>query len=347
MLSDQPTVSGKPEVTAVLRHSPDDFRVFEELGFEPSGEGEHAFLKLQKCEMNTLDLLDDIAALSGIGKPDIGVSGMKDRHALTQQWFSVRMAGRPEPNWAELERSGAVKVLRVERHSRKLKRGVHRANRFELCLRDVSGDVADLQARLERVKTEGFPNYFGEQRFGRGGSTLVQAKRWIDSGGKRISRVKRSLYLSALRAYLFNILLAERVAQNSWNTVLDGDVCMLQGTRSLFSCDTADAETLERAERGDIHPALPMWGKPDALTSELKIVQLREQLDDHRRTALFLERMGLEMSYRPARVLLDDFCWQFCEDNILQLEFSLRAGSYATSVLAELVQYTDIKRNGR
>jgi tRNA pseudouridine13 synthase len=346
MLPNRPTVTGTPEVSAVLRRSPDDFRVFEELGFEPSGEGEHAFLQLQKCEMNTLDLLDDIAALSGIGKPDIGVSGMKDRNALTQQWFSVRMAGRPEPNWTDLEKSGAVKVLRVERHTRKLKRGVHRANRFELRLRDLSGDMTDLHARLERIKIQGFPNYFGEQRFGRAGSTLVQAQRWINSGGKRITRVKRSLYLSALRAFLFNTLLADRVAQDSWNTVLDGDVCMLQGTRSLFSCDTADEETRERAERGDIHPTLPLWGKPDVLTSQEKVAELLHQFDEHSRTALFLERMGLDMSYRPARVLLDDFCWQFCEDDSLQLEFSLRTGSYATSVLAELVQYTDINRNG-
>ena len=345
-----PTVSGKPDVTAVLRQSPEDFLVYEQLGFEPSGEGEHAFLYLEKRELNSMELLERIARLSGIPARDIGMSGLKDRQAITRQWFSVRMAGKPEPEWRELEHDGHVKVLQASRHSRKLKRGVHRANRFVLRLRHLAGDRADLLQRLERVKIQGVPNYFGEQRFGRNGSTLIQARRWMATGGRKISRTKRSLFLSALRAFIFNTILVDRVIKASWNEVLCGDVCMLQGTRSLFTCEKADNDIRQRAQRGDVHAGLPLWGgglpraSSERAAQQVAVLADKASVPDGTEICLFLERMGLELSYRAARVLPDDFSWQFCDDDTLQLEFSLATGSYATAVLAELVQYSSNRK---
>ena len=344
-----PAIAGAPAVTAVLRQSPEDFQVYEQLGFELSEEGEHVFLHLQKQQLNSMELLQRIARLSGIMARDIGLSGQKDRNAVTQQWFSVRMAGRAEPNWLALEQAGDVKVLRVGRHSRKLKRGVHRANRFVLCLRELRGNREDLLQRLQRVKAGGFANYFGEQRFGRGGSTLKQARQWMVDGGRKISRANRSLYLSALRALLFNTLLADRVIHASWNCIVDGDVCKLQGTRSLFSCERVDDEIRGRALRGDIHPALPLWGRGRQLTSaalagaQAELLTSGTALPDGIEICRFLERMELELAYRPARALAGDFSWQFCEDDSLILDFTLGTGCYATAMLAELVQYTDKK----
>ncbi|MBE9539514.1 MAG: tRNA pseudouridine(13) synthase TruD [Proteobacteria bacterium] len=346
-----PAVAGTPTAAALLRSSPDDFQVFEQLGFELSGEGEHVFLHLQKRELNSMELLQRIARLSGIPARDIGMSGLKDRNAICQQWFSVRMAGREEPNWLELEQASDVKVLQVGRHLRKLKRGVHKANRFMLRLRDLRGDRDDLAQRLLRVKDQGFPNYFGEQRFGRNGSSLAQARLWLDAGGRKISRTKRSLFLSAMRAFLFNSLLASRIEQGNWNRLLDGDVCALQGSRSLFGCELADEEIQARARCGDIHPALPLWGRGRQLASDDRAAQQAAVLANESlvpggtEICAFLERMGLELSYRPARALLDDFSWQFCDDGGLQLDFTLGTGSYATSLLAELLQYTDNKGN--
>jgi len=341
----RPGVAGIPHVKALLRVSPEDFLVCEQLGFEPSGEGEHAFLQLEKRELNTADLMVQISRLSGIARRDIGVCGMKDRHAISRQWFSVRLAGKAEPDWAELECTGQVKVLQVQRHLRKLKRGVHKANRFELRLRDLHGNQQDLLSRLERVRSEGVPNYFGEQRFGRQGSTLKQARQWMHDGGRKISRHKRSLFLSALRADMFNALLAERVEAGNWNRVLCGDVCMLQGSRSLFACDTVDEVIRDRAACGDIHPGLPLWGRGRQLASSYRVqAQAAVLSDTGAACGSFLEGMGLDLAYRPSRVLPDDFCWQFCDDGSLHLSFALTTGSYATAVLVELVQYNDVKR---
>jgi tRNA pseudouridine13 synthase len=322
--------------SALIRYHPEDFRVSEQLGFELSGEGEHCFLHLQKRELNTLDLLQRVSALSAVPTRDIGYSGLKDRNAVTQQWFSVAMAGRVEPDWQVLEADGDVKVLAVRRHLRKLRRGVHRANRFALVLRELSGEQAALEQRLQAVRTAGVPNYFGEQRFGRNGSTLEQAQRWMRNG-RRISREKRSLYFSALRAYLFNRMLAQRVERGDWNAVVPGDICMLHGTRSHFRCEAVTDDIRARAASGDIHPGLPLWGRSQASSdSRLAGVKL-DCPPDCRDIGDFLETSGLELAWRSARLMPDDFCWQFCDDGTLQLEFSLGAGCYATALLAEFV----------
>ena len=326
--------------SALIRCCPEDFQVSEQLGFELSGEGEHCFLYLQKRQLNTMELLQRLSALCGVAPGSIGFSGLKDRNAVTRQWFSVGMAGRAEPDWSSLESGGDVQVLEVGRHRRKLRRGVHRANRFTLVLRELQGERADLELRLQKLRDEGVPNYFGEQRFGRNGSTMEQARRWIRDG-RRISRDKRSLYLSALRAFVFNQLLTQRVQSGDWNVIQRGDVCVLRGTRSFFTCDEISDDIQGRTASGDLHPGLPLWGRgldsisPD--TSARRAGRPTECGD----ICDFLEASGLELAWRPARLLPDDFCWQFCDDGTLQLDFALGAGSYATALMAEFVSYKE------
>jgi tRNA pseudouridine13 synthase len=339
MIMTWPRAGGVPSARALIRCQPEDFDVSEELGFELSGEGEHVFLFLQKRNLNTLELQQRLAAVSEVPERDIGVCGLKDRNAVTRQWFSVGLAGRQEPDWHALEGAGDVQVLERGRHSRKLRRGVHRANRFKLVLRGLSGERGILEQRLQQVGMQGVPNYFGAQRFGRNGATLEQARRWAHGGGRRLTRVKRGLYLSALRAFLFNTTLAARVEEGNWNSICDGDVCILHGSRSRFCCERVDDELRERANTGDIHPGLPLWGRGASTASPERALQQRESLADHLPLCEFLEGEGLELSWRPARLLADDFCWQFCDDGALQLDFALSAGAYATALLAEIVQF--------
>ena len=110
---------------------------------------------------------------------------------------------------------------------------------------------------------------------------------------------------------------------------------MLQGTRSHFRCENADADIQRRAASADLHPALPLWGRGE-LTQPAAYSQ----------TCEFLERAGLELDWRATRVMPDDFCWRFCDDGSLQLDFALGAGSYATALLAEFVQYKEKRNTG-
>lgn len=318
--------------SASIRVRPEDFLVEEELGFPPDGEGEHALLLIEKRERNTQDVVRSLARLAAVPERDIGLCGLKDRNAVTRQWFSVGLAGRDEPDWSALGSEGNLSVLTVARHRKKLRRGVHRRNRFTLVLRDWSGDSGALEHRLAEVRDGGVPNYFGEQRFGREGQTLVRALSWMEQGG-RLRRQQRSLLLSALRAHIFNTLLAARVEAGAWLQLAVGDVAMLNASRSFFRVEELDAALLTRVGEGDVHPGLPLWGAAgkgaacNALTPDLAPI------------GAFLERQGLALDYRPARVIPDDFSGQFCDDETLRLTFSLPAGSYATAVLAECVQY--------
>ncbi len=297
------------------------------------------FLHLEKRELNTNDLAQRLSSLSGIHLRDISFSGMKDRNAVTRQWFSVRMAGKDEPDWQQLANTSDVTVLMVTRHRRKLKRGVHRGNRFVLVLRELTGEREAIELRLRRLKQHGAPNYFGEQRFGRNGSTLEQAKAWMATGGRRISRNKRSIYLSVLRSQLFNSLLADRVDAGDWNQVLPGDTCVLQGTRSQFSCEQPDTDIIQRCSAGDLHPALPLWGLGVEQLAPNLLQRWSDVLGQQTVIGDFLTRQGLELGQRPTRLIAGDFCWQFCDDDSPQLEFRLGVGSYATALLTEFVRY--------
>ena len=324
-----------------LRSCTADFRVEEVLGFEPEDEGEHRFLLLEKTGLTTAEVAQRLARHAGLPRSGVGYSGLKDRQAVTRQWFSIGPVGRVEPDWTLLDREGELRLLALRRHRRKLRRGVHRANRFQLLVRDLSVPADALAPRLLQIAAEGVPNYFGPQRFGRGGSTLLQARQWLAAGQPRVKRDRRSLYLSALRASLFNTLLAQRVAGGSWNRVLAGDACALHGSRSLFRCEQPDENIAARCAAHDLHPALPLWGSGDPIASDERHARQYAALGEDSAVADALEGLGMSLAYRPARLFPDDFCWEFCDDGALKLGFSLGAGSYATAVVAELLDFSE------
>lgn len=343
-LPDWPRAYGQPSAQAVIRRHPGDFLVDERLGFEPEGEGEHCWLQLEKIGLNTAEVVQRIALLAGVRRLDVGYAGLKDRNAITRQWFSVHLPGQADPDWSLLE-GEQVRLLAAIRHPRKLRRGVHSANAFRLRLADLSGDRSDLQRRLDAILSGGVPNYFAEQRFGRQGATLQQALDWAHRGGPRVKRARRGLYLSALRSLLFNTLLAQRVEQKLWNTVRLGDVCMLRGTRSLFVCDAEGPDIWERLRSGDLHPGLPLWGVGERPGAVETLAEQDQALLELAPIADFLLSKKVDLAHRPARVVPDDFSWEFCDDGGLRLAFTLPVGSYATAVLREVVQYTEETRD--
>jgi tRNA pseudouridine13 synthase len=319
---------------------PEDFEVEEELGFDPDGEGEHCLLQVRKCGLNTADVVKRLSRLSATPERDIGYCGLKDRHASTSQWFSVGLAGKAEPDWSTLGEAG-VSVLQQHRHRRKLRRGVHRGNRFRLRLRELQGDRGELTQRLERIRQAGVPNYYGEQRFGHEGGNIRGALAWLTESGRAPRRQRKSLYLSAARSFLFNELLAQRVRAQGWEVPQPGDVCVLHGSNSFFTCDGSEPDLQQRASAADLHIGLPLWGAGRPASSPGVHARGEECLSPWSELCRALEGQGLRLAYRPARLLADDFCWQFCDDDQLQVSFGLVSGGFATAVLRELVLYTD------
>ncbi|MDX1251070.1 MAG: tRNA pseudouridine(13) synthase TruD [Gammaproteobacteria bacterium] len=336
--SELPYAVARPHVTGVIRATANDFQVDEELGFEPAGKGEHVLLHIRKRNANTEWLARELARLAGVKVVDVGYAGLKDRKAVTSQWFSVNLAGRPEPDWTRIA-SDDIQFLAIVRHDRKLRRGALTGNRFTLRVSNLQGDVSGMALRLARIAEEGVPNYFGEQRFGH--ANLDRASRMFAGELRVRDRHQRSLYLSAVRSELFNRVLARRVAAGHWNTAVAGDVMMLDGTHSVFAVEDVDAEIARRVSEQDIHPTGPLWGSGELRSRHAARRIEEEALADCEPWRDGLEQAGLEQQRRALRLKVDDLRWKFEGSDSVLLEFQLPAGSYATVVLREIVNYSE------
>jgi tRNA pseudouridine13 synthase len=331
---------GAPALTARMRTTPEDFVVEEIDAFEASGAGEHLLLSIEKRGMNTAFAAKRIAQWAGVAESAIGYAGLKDRHAVTRQRFSVWIPKKVSPDVATLD-SDELRVLAHVWHSRKLPRGALAGNRFVLTLREVEGDADGIEARLADIAARGVPNYFGEQRFGRGGRNLDKALAMF--AGRRVPREERTHLLSAARSELFNRVLAARARAGCWDTPLEGEVWSLDGSRSVFGPEPWSDALAARLAAFDIHPSGPLWGRGELRSdAEAKALEL-ETLADASSLALRegLERAGLEQERRALRLRPTDLRWAWPEPGVLRLQFGLPPGCYATTVLAELGDVTD------
>jgi tRNA pseudouridine13 synthase len=397
-----PQPAALPICQATHKICPEHFVVNEQLDIEFSGEGEHLWVFIQKTGMNTVHAAKLLAEWAGIPERDVGYSGLKDRQAVTTQWFSLRIPNRTlpespfnpslaedtpanEPSTAAIDAKIAdataipqeqIAVLEQHWHNKKLSRGAHKANQFIITLTEVQADdLAAVEARLQQIAQDGVPNYFGGQRFGHGGNNISEALKWFhdealkaasstdkvaassanhneDKSGKRGNRKKErkiskrlreqhSMRLSAARSLIFNRILASRVADNTWNSGLIGEVFNLAGTGSIFASDTLDATLLERLQAQDIHPTAPLWGlENDKVSGDAR--ELEEQIIASEpvltRLAQGLEAHQIKAQRRALRLVPQELAWQWLTPASLQLEFALPTGSYATSVLYSVVQ---------
>lgn len=326
---------GEAALTARIRSVPEDFAVDEIDAFAASGAGEHLLLTVEKRGMNTAFAAKRIAAWAGVAESAIGYAGLKDRHALTRQRFSVWIPKKVAPDIDALQ-SQDLRVLEHAWHSRKLPRGALAGNRFVLTLREVEGDAVAIDARLQAIADHGVPNYFGEQRFGRSGDNVSKALSMF--AGRRVAREERGYLLSAARSELFNRVLAERVAAACWDAGLDGEVWVLDGSRSVFGPEPWSDALAERLARFDIHPSGPLWGRGELRTqADARALELATLDDEHLRALREgLERAGMDQERRALRLRPEGLDFDRPEPGVLRLRFSLPAGCYATTVLAEL-----------
>lgn len=329
---------GRPIATGLIRCKHEDFRVEELPLVEPDGEGNHLWLEIEKRGANSNWVAGELARSAGVKSRDVGFAGMKDRHGVTRQWFSVGLQEAGNADWPSWSIEG-VTVLQAHRHGRKLRRGTLAGNRFHLIIRQLQVDPAELLERMEQVAADGVPNYFGSQRFGHGGRNVQKACRWLIGGG-RIRRNQRSIYLSAARSYLFNNVLSTRVEQGTWNRLVDGDVAQLDGRRSVFACSLPDPELEQRCAQFEIHPTGPLPGRGDALSLGTAAAIESEVLAADKSLVEAIAAAGVDAARRSLRLLPDGLECEWDGDELL-LAFSLPAGAYATSLLRELVNVRD------
>lgn len=321
-----------PRPSGRYRVRPEDFRVTEVLPFAPEGEGGHRLLRIRKTGCNTEDVAADLARLAGCQRRDVGFAGLKDRRAVAEQHFTVpvdRLVSDPAlwhgRSWA---------VIGVDQVRRKLRRGALAGNTFELLLRVPGPARWRVATRMEWLANRGIPNYFGPQRFGRGGGNVVGARRLL--AGESVPKRMRGLYYSAARSYAFNQVLAQRVVDGTWDQLLPGEVALLAGKRSGFSVVDPAAE-VDRLRCGDIHPSGPLPGEggltPTGAAADKEAAALAHFVD----WPPALAAAGVAGDRRPLRVFPARFWWRLEGAAGIRVGFRLPAGSFATAVVRELI----------
>jgi tRNA pseudouridine13 synthase len=327
---DPPRAHGAPLCPGRIRAQPEDFLVEEQLGFEAAGAGQHVLLKVRKRNANTQWVAGELARACACRPRDVGYAGLKDRRAVATQWFTVPQSRLSPEDWVGVVGS-EYEVLAAYRHSRKLPRGALAGNRFVIRIRDTAADDASIADRLAAVETRGVPNYFGPQRFGRGGSNLKR----MDEDMRTLGPAERGFILSAARSLVFNSVLAERTADGTWERLEPGDLANLDGRASHFRVEAVDEALAARCARLDIHPTGPLWGR-GAPPSGGRVLQLEQRVA----AALegpceLIERTGMEQERRSLRLAVRELRWRREADDIV-IEFRLSRGAYATAVLREI-----------
>ena len=281
------------------------------LEFEPSGEGEHLLLHIRKRDQNTQWVAGLLARLAGIKRNHVSFCGLKDRFAVTTQWYSLHLPGR-EITPDQLQRED-FEILSVARHHKKLRRGIHSGNKFRLVLREFAALQSHwpaIETRLEEIAGNGVPNYFGEQRFGHDGGNLVEAQSLIERDQLKGNRRGTGMILSAARSWLFNLVLAERIRRNSWSTPMQFET----------------------------QPSAPLWGRGrSAAGGDLALLE-QEVLADWQSWCYALEHAGLKQERRATVLVPQELQWKLLQPDQLELSFTLPAGGYATVILREIAE---------
>jgi len=334
-LKQLPRAHGGPIGSGRLRVAAEDFVVREWLGFEADGDGEHWLLSVRKRDANTHWVAKQLAKLAKLMPREIGYAGLKDRHALCEQSFTVPVRSAIGANWEGVQGEG-FEVLRAVRHHRKLKPGALQGNDFAIVVRDFNVGPLLLAERMTAIADQGVPNYFGPQRFGLEGANLQRAEDWFSGRLQVTDHLQRSFALSAARAAIFNAVLAARVRAGTWNRLQAGEVANLDGSQSVFAVTELDATLIERCQQFDVHPTGPLVGSGD-IRVQGAVGALEAEVASHYQVLVDgVCRAGVEKQRRALRVRPLQLEWQL-QGDVLQVRFRLRRGAFATAVLHELL----------
>jgi tRNA pseudouridine13 synthase len=306
--------------SATLKLLNEDFIVTELPLQQPSGEGEHLWLDVEKNGANTAFVAQRLAEAAGVREGDVGYAGLKDRYAITRQWFSIYLPKGEAADLTQL-RHPEFKVFSQTRHVKKLRPGDLRGNAFRITLRDVRGDRDAIETNLKAVASKGVPNYFGAQRFGHDGGNVEQGRAMLAREIRVRNPKKKGIYLSAVRSFVFNEVLALRIRQGLWGQTLPGDV-------------------MDEAGR----PTGPLWGRGRVTTTDQAQALEMSVAELHATLCNGMEHAGLDQERRALVASPADLSWQWPQADQLVLAFALPAGNYATSVLNEILRTTEPDR---
>ncbi len=333
---------GKPVATGKLKQLPEHFIVKEVLGFTFTGKGEHLMVKIRKTGENTKYVANELAKFCGVKSKDISWAGLKDRHAITEQWLSVHLPKSDHLKFALFEATHpGVEILEMTRHNKKLRPGDLLGNSFQLMATEVT-DMDDVLSRLEKVKVSGVPNYFGSQRFGHEGNNVTEARRWGRENVRTRDNTKRSFYLSAARSWIFNHIVSQRITEGYFTQPVDGDILLDQNGRTVNENVTSE-ENIQKIQNGECSISAALAGDNQLPTSETALTLEQPQLDAEPDLMALIRGNRMRHERRAIELHPENLSWS-TEGDTLTLNFSLTSGSFATVIMRELLQEIEVER---
>ncbi|ATH07444.1 hypothetical protein BIY24_05655 [Halobacteriovorax marinus] len=343
-MTDLPYISDlNLKIGGEIKESAEDFIVEEIPLYLPSGEGQHIYLLIRKRELTTADIERELTSIFNISDKDIGYAGLKDKKAITTQWFSLSLgANYPIDEIKNLieERIEGVEVLELGRHSNKLKIGHLKGNKFTLKISNtISSPLSISNKIIQELKQQGIPNFYGSQRFGSKGDNALIGKEVLLGKKKVKKRWLGKMYLSAYQSKLFNEWLSHRVQAGDFSTILEGDLLQnIEGGRTFqindFNQSVEEFNNFIISYTGPIfgNKALSPSGTPQEIEEEI-LKREEVSLEDFKKSRL-------QGTRRIARLPLHDLEIIDSSEDSIQLSFSLPAGSYATIVAREFIKNT-------
>ncbi len=322
-----------------IRMQPQDFQVTEMNTIEFSGSGEHLWLYVEKTSSNTDWVAKQLADCCQVPVRQVGYAGLKDRHAITRQWFSVQLPLVDDIQELQVKLPDEVNILASHRHNKKLKTGGLKANHFRIVIRNIHGDRQQIQDNINRVKQWGVPNYFGEQRFGHNMNNVGKTTDWFTGQFRPKSRHLKSLLISTARSWIFNHIVAKRIATGNWLKPMTGDIYQLDNSHSWFADNREQVgmdEIIRRLNEQDIHITAALWGENEVQSDADAAVMERRVAEQFPEMLMGMGKHRLKQDRRSIRIRVNDLETDWFSDKLM-LDFRLSAGSYATAVLRELL----------
>jgi len=335
-----------------------DFVVSEIPLYEFSGEGEHLILKVRKKDLTTWGMLQIFSDITGVKMRDFGYAGLKDKDGMTIQYISLPK--KQEEKLLDFSHPN-IKILERTYHKNKLKTGHLKGNRFFIRLKKVNPtDARKLKEALKTIKTEGFANYFGYQRFGRDGDNYERGRDILEGKIKERNKKMRNFFISAYQSHLFNLWLSKRVeisklfasfdedelfklfnfpkevikkvkSQKSFFKMLPGETLHHYPHGRVFICEDLDIES-KRFLNKDITVAGLLPGHKTSVSTGLAG---NFEKDFTKECEPFIEKMN--GTRRFAWIWADEIESNYKEEEAwFEFSFSLPKGSYATVLLEEL-----------
>ncbi|CAH0538583.1 tRNA pseudouridine(13) synthase TruD [Vibrio marisflavi] len=334
---------GAPTATATIKAKPEHFQVRENLGFTFEGQGEHLMVRVRKTGENTTFVANELAKACGVKSKDVSWAGLKDRHAVTEQWLSVRLPKGEQPDFsAFLKQYPSIEILETQWHSKKLRPGDLVGNDFTVTLSEVS-DVESVEKRLKQIAQQGVPNYFGSQRFGNDGKNIDEARRWGKDNVRTRNANKRSMYLSAARSWIFNTILSERIEKQYFNQLIVGDIAQKDSTLSDVT-EQNIGQLNQSLQKRDVAITAALPGDNELPTKQQALELEQKHLDAEPDLMSLIRGNRMRHDRRAIALHPENLQWQVEKDTVT-LSFSLSAGSFATSIVRELALASEAERS--